>query len=320
MFSFKNIKLISFSTVLAIFVFLPTKLLAFGQLTEPIIVDNAMRGQTITEEIFLINNKNKTITIELSAEGDIADWVEYYKSEEKTDVIEQIEVSSSSNIGIKARITLPDSLPNGKYVGTLVTTFENKDDNDSSTSTYASITQVVEREVAISVTDEEDVSLAVNIIPNKFDFVKGEKMSIKLLYFNTGNVELRPNLDIKIMQEDEVLYNRIFPYFEKDNGIKPLERKEVEVDDVRLEDLDFGRYNVVLTVVNGLETVNENVVTINYNEKKDAITSAVGQTEDKNDAGFFTSIIGKTVSVILLIMLALGMVIIVSKRFSAKRI
>ncbi len=251
----------------------------FGQLTEPIIIDNAMRGQVVNEDLLLVNNKNKPIIVKLKPVGDIEPWVTFFKTTDDLEPITEIKVSTSSNLNILARITVPNDLSNGEYSGSINVILD-PENGTNSTSTYAKIAQVVEREVKINIIDKEEVELEVFVIPNKYDFASGEDLELKISFLNKGNIEVRPSVEIKILKNEEIFYNRIYPYLDKDDPISPLSKKEISIKEISFKSLDFDKYNVLISILNNDKEIENKWINVTYREVEDGEVGLVASTDE----------------------------------------
>ena len=60
-----------FSFLAAVLLALPVATLALGQMTEPIVIEDAQRGESYEQEIFIINNEENVAKIDLVAEGEM---------------------------------------------------------------------------------------------------------------------------------------------------------------------------------------------------------------------------------------------------------
>ena len=109
--------LISFSILT--FFLAPFSVLALGQMSQPILINNALRGNEYQELVTIVNNQNATATIQLSAEGQIAEWVKFYLPENQLEQTTTVNVNANQNKNVNVIFTIPKDTPNGTYTGTI---------------------------------------------------------------------------------------------------------------------------------------------------------------------------------------------------------
>ncbi len=114
----KKIIFIAIGLLAATFL-LPKTVFGIGQVTEPIVVKNALRGQEVTATLTFINSKDTEITYGLMAEGDIAEWTTFYSVDDLDFVnpTKEIKISSAKTQNAIAKFTVPPDQPNGTYTG-----------------------------------------------------------------------------------------------------------------------------------------------------------------------------------------------------------
>ena len=235
-----------FSMVLSLSFFAAT-IDAAGILSEPINVDNARRGQTHWEELLFINSDAKDLTFKLAAEGAIAQWVTFYAIDGDQTPIIQLVVPAKSNLGAKVKFVIPDNAQNGKYQGSLVGTTLVSEAEMSSEMT-AQITQKLDREVNITVTDNQILDFNTIFTPVAYVVAKDEPFIVKMIHENHGNVDIRPNVELRISQNGNEVFKAVFPYPDNTNPVQPNERKEI-LDQVKWRTVGYeaGKYDVVLS-------------------------------------------------------------------------
>ena len=58
--------------------FQPREILAVGIISQPIVIQDVMRGQILEKSLQLVNSRDTEIHFDISADGDIAEWVTYH--------------------------------------------------------------------------------------------------------------------------------------------------------------------------------------------------------------------------------------------------
>ena len=230
---------------------LPSAVLAIGQVTEPIIIENALRGEGFQQTMTIVNGEDKKIKVDFLAEGDIAGWVEFFQKDDLENSIENIQMLNKEKLKIIAKFTIPSDTLNGEYAG-LLSVFRRSDANlEKGKST--SVSQKVGRDVTITVSDEEIIQIRASIIPDKYGLSRNEPLAIRIIYDNQGNVSVAPQIQFKIKKDEQMVYNMIHPYPENESLVKPLAMHEIPIIEIPTNGLEDGRY---ITEVNFLHNGN----------------------------------------------------------------
>lgn len=218
------------------------RVLAIGQMSQPIVVNNAIKGQVIIEILKLYGESKEDREYNLIAEGDIKDWVQFYAIGDRVNAITSINIPKGKNIDVEAHITVSPSAANGEYKGTLsIVSSAGKD--ESTDGSNVTIGQKIGRKVKITVTDKELIDMEVGIIPVSYQIDSGSPLKIRFQYYNKGNIDIKPEVRVQFKDIDQtkVLYTSVFPYPDSEEAIKPLERKEIPVIEVPTN-FPEGRY------------------------------------------------------------------------------
>jgi hypothetical protein len=219
-------KIIYLSLILSFI--LPQTVLGIGQMTEPIVVKDVLKGQEVVATLNLFNSEEEATVYGLKAEGEIADWASFYQIGDKNLVnpITEIQIPAQSFINALVKFKVPADAPNGDYQGEVIL-FNGVAEEAKEGEVNTTVFQSIGRDVSITVTDEEIIKLETAIIPVKYAVNQNEPLQIKVIYENLGNIIIKPDLQLKILKDEKVIYNAIFPYPEDENAVKPLERKEL---------------------------------------------------------------------------------------------
>src|SRR3989344_4170199 len=229
-------------TVLAGILILPSFAFAIGQMTQPIVVKNAAKGQVIIETLKLYGEALTDKEFSLIAEGDIKDWVKFYALGDRETPITSINIPKGKNADIDAVITVSSSAANGTYAGTL-SLVSSAPKSENTNDSGVSIGQKVGRAVTITVTDKEIIAMEVGVIPVSYQINSQSPLAIRFQYYNKGNIDIKPEVRVQFKDIDQtkVLLTSVFPYPESEAAIKPLERKEIPTVEVPMSFSD-GRY------------------------------------------------------------------------------
>jgi len=247
------------STLCLIFIFgLTINVLAIGQVTEPIVITNALRGQDITDTLTLLGSENKEVTYGLRADGQIAGWATFYKIDDKelTQPITEIKIPASAYLDATVKFSIPKDAPNGEYKGEVVVSYTptvaSTSDQKSST-----VSQEIGRDVSITVSDKEMVKLDASVIPEKYNYTKDELLNIRIIYDNQSNISLTPQAQIKIKNKEQTVYSVIYPYPDSEPAVKTLTQHEIPTIKIPLTNLTDGDYIVGISFLHNNQSVLE---------------------------------------------------------------
>lgn len=228
-------------SLLVISCFFPQVVFGIGQTTDPIIINDALRGETFQKEMIIMNTDKESTLVQIKAEGDIEGWTKFYKSNDLKNPIDSILMKAGARANLFAEISVPDDIKNGKYSGSLSAVRTPKSEVASSGSSSA-VTQKIDRQVNITVSDKENIEIKVSVIPDKYDLDEEEPLNVRLIYDNQGNVSVKPEVGVKIKKDDKELFNISYPFAEGVEAIKPKAVFEVPSIQIPTSMLEKGRY------------------------------------------------------------------------------
>lgn len=261
---------------------------AIGQMTEPIVIKDVLRGQEIKETITLINSEKKSVIFQIKGDGQIADWVSFYSEGAPQAPVSEFEVAPSFYYDATAIFKVPTGTPNGVYEGNIIVlVVPDKEQSNQS----ASVGFSVSRPVTITVSDKEVVAADAAIIPVKYSVNSGESAQIRVVYDNKGNIAIKPNLQLKITQNGAPIFNAIFPYPENLEAVKPLEQKELPLIEWQTAGQKEGNYDAVVIASIGEKQFKTENITFTITAKGGAALPDVGKALSA-DMGFKWLILG----------------------------
>ena len=264
-----------FAFTLAAFLVLPISASALGQMSQPIVIDNAMRGAQINQEIIAVNTEDKKITVEFTAGGQIADWVKFYATDDLKNSVATTTIEARANLNMIAIISVPKDAPNGEYIGAVsVTSIPDKAEQSDQSS--ASMAQKIDREVTITVSDVEDVSLEASVIPKSYDMKTGESLSVRIIYDNRSNVSLSPSISFKIKKDEQTVYNVIYPYPDGEPAVNPQAIQEIPALEIPTTGLANGKYRAQLAFRRGDKTILEKQFGFSIGTQSSAFATKIG--------------------------------------------
>lgn len=251
---------------------LPQNVLAIGQLTKPIVIEDVLRGQEVTDTLILFNSEEDEADYGLQAEGEIAQWASFYNIEDQDqeNSVTTIKIPAKSSIDATVKFSIPEDTPNGTYQGQVVF-FSIPKEGSNDGQNGASVFQRVGREVSITVTDQEVVRLETTVIPESYDVEQDGFLRIKLIHENFGNISLSLDVELKIIQEDRVIYDAIFPYPEDQQPVKPRERKTMPLIEWSVAGKDSGSYRAYVSILRQGEVLSEDDFRFTIGYKKNFV-------------------------------------------------
>lgn len=203
-----------FAFILASVLVLPLAASALGQMSQPINITDAIRGQKINQELIVVNNENKQIWVEFTASGDIKDWVKFYLPTDLNNPLATTTAEEGKNLNMIAVFSIPNDIPNGEYKG-FVSVSNMPDLYVAKDQSGSSVTQKIDRQVTIKISDQESVKLEVSVIPETYDLSQNQDLNVRIIYDNQSNISLSPSISFKIKtsnQDEKTVYNVIYPY------------------------------------------------------------------------------------------------------------
>ncbi|MDP2951668.1 MAG: hypothetical protein Q8N55_04780 [bacterium] len=298
-----------FSVVIAVLfgLFLAGNVSAIGMVTEPIVLKDVLRGQTIPETITLLNSQNLPTFYELGSEGKIEGWVKFYLKEDANleNPLTKIEVPANGFFELIAVFKVPQEGRNGLYKGSIVL-WSAPGDEEAENSVQ--IRQRIEKEVTIEITDKEIIKLNSQIIPLTYEVNQGKPLNIKVIYENQGNVEVKPSVELTVTKNESNVFKAVFPYPENEIAVKPLERKVFDpLLTWQTQGQAAGPYLIKVKVLLGDEIIQEENFSLNVLAFSERIMAFVAKI------GFGSVGLGWFLIGLLFVLLALNLAIISKK-------
>jgi len=254
------------TTILALVLLLSLGLsqfvLAIGQMTKPIILKDVLRGQEVTARLTLYNSGEEEETYGLKAEGDVADWATFYNVEDENleNPITEVSIPVKSQLKAIVKFSVPQDAPNGEYPGQVLVMTTLSEEEREEEGARVNVMESIGREVLITVTDKEIIDIETTIIPSKYDFAKKEPLKIKVIYYNKGNVALKPSIQLKVVRgtTNDIVSNVIYPFPEDKEAVKPLERRTFPaLVEWQTTGQESGKYRAEISVLYNNKVIGE---------------------------------------------------------------
>lgn len=179
----------------------PSPVRAIGQVTEPITITGALRGEKYQEELTVINTEGVSIKADLSADGALGSWAAFYSAGDLSTSTKQLSLAPNERRNVLVIFSVPNDAPNGVYTGN-VSVVRAPGDQESVNSPAVAVSQKINRQVTIDVTDEEHVALDASLIPMTYNIASGEQLALRIVQDNLGNISIKPDVRIRIVRND----------------------------------------------------------------------------------------------------------------------
>ena len=234
--------------VLVLTMFCPLISFGIGQMTEPIIIENARQGEIFEKTLYLFNTEEEEDIFKIMAENDVADWVKFYDPKNLETPIEEINIPENSRYNIVAKFSIPEGTPNGEYIGVVsITSFSKNEELEEDVLT--TVSQKIDREVKITITDKEEISVKTSIIPKSYNLKTGEPLSIRIIYDNQSNIKIRPQVQVKLKRNEQTMHNAIYPFPDELDSVNSFSMKEITPLEIQTTGMEDGKYLAEMSII-----------------------------------------------------------------------
>jgi len=226
---------------------LPARSLSFGVGPSSIFIPHVSKGK-IYERMILVSNADKiNATFSIEIEGEIKNWTSFYRLNDTSTPISNITIPRESSEKILIKFSIPSTIANGNYTGTI---YVQPIEEFINLSGQASVTVRMPVNVLIEVIGTQYLAGTVKSLSIENTEI-GHPLIIKILFENTGDVIARPQISINVFKNNILIDN--FTYTES----------KVEINDEKLIKIEWntvdkypGNYtaNVLVTLGNKIIT------------------------------------------------------------------
>lgn len=165
----------------------------FGVSPSNIQFSNVIRGGYAERPIVISYNQDETVKVQLSAEGEIADWFNFTKN---------VTVSKSKFAREVVSVSPPSDIPNGNYSGLIVFSVSREDNSGKDGNAVSTLISVLQMAVTVEVTDRENFACtANNFVINSAE--KGDDVSFSIDVLNEGNIRIKPEVKLNLYNQDQ---------------------------------------------------------------------------------------------------------------------
>ena len=257
---------------------LPKFVFALGQMTEPIIIKNALRGEKIQQEIIAVNSDKQPMAVKFSADGQIKEWAKFFLPEDLESRIATATIPAQGTFRVIAILDIPVDAANAEYKGA-ISVSSISDGVIEREESGAAVLQKIDRLVAVTVSGKEEINLKnTSVIPGDYDLNIGEPLSIRIIYDNQGNVSMSPQVRLKIKKDNKNVYDIIYPYPEEEPAVNPGSRHEISPIQARADEWEEGKYSAELSFYHKDDLFLEKEFKFSISEKNSfSMSGAVGK-------------------------------------------
>jgi len=179
-----------------------------------ITISDAFKGGTYERTITVFNTGDETGTFELTAEGECADWISFYKPEEPNTPITEVTIPRKGKAKVLVKFDIPADIANANYTATIYAQSIPEGGGGEGAVAHAVIR--IPSKVLIQVTGTQILKGSVKSI-TAADTEVGYPLKIKVEFQNEGNVIAKPEIAVGITKNGEPVDS----FVHDETGIKP---------------------------------------------------------------------------------------------------
>lgn len=178
-------------------------------------IEDALKGSDVEKTITVVNVGDEEARFELTATGEIADWISFYELDGATPIT-TVQVPGEESKKIAVRFHVPSDAASGTYNSTIyVQTIPEEITNETGAAAAAVLKMSVD--ATIIVTGIQKLTGTVTDITTR-DVEVGYPLKLNIKFQNTGNVIATPSINVEISSEDGEFIDSVVS---SDAGVKP---------------------------------------------------------------------------------------------------
>ena len=189
-----------------------------------ITISDAFKGGTYERTITVFNTGDETGTFELTAEGECADWISFYKVDEPDIPITGITIPGKDKAKVLMKFDIPSNIANADYTSTIYAQSIPKGEVGEGMGAQAVIR--IPSEVLIQVTGTQILKGTVKSI-TAADTEIDYPLKIKVEFQNEGNVIAKPEIAVGITKAGGG--ELVDSFVHDETGIKPAQEGTITV-------------------------------------------------------------------------------------------
>ena len=158
------------------------------------------------------------------------------------------------------------------------------------------------RDVSITVTDNQILDFNTIFIPVSYSVAQGDVFRVRMIHENHGNVDIKPNVELRISQNGEEIFKAVFPYPDNDDQIQPNERKEIENQiEWRTKGYDLGNYDVTLSTFHDDKLNQKEEFMISIAAEKNGIASLISGINNFNNKNLLVWVVAASLVLLIIV-------------------
>ena len=163
------------------------------------VIDGALRGGEYERTVTVFNPSGEETEYEISTEGEAAGWLSFYDLDTGQPIGDRLTISGDNKKPIQVKIKIPEDMANGTYnAEVIVKTIPPEGLEGTGVSTIMQAKSVLSVVVA-----GEQVRSGEVIRISVVDTEVGIPARIETLFKNTGNVKVKPRIEVEIEKGTE---------------------------------------------------------------------------------------------------------------------
>jgi hypothetical protein len=185
-------------------------------------VTDAFRGGEYLRTITVFNPDDNAKDFALRAEDEAGSWIKFYKIDDINTSINKISIGAKENKAFLAIIKIPLEEGVGKYNATIIA--ETLPENGTTSGSMSAVLQGRTR-VYISITGDQVIDGEVNsIIADNSE--TGYPVMINTVFKNTGNVVVKPKIEITILKDNATITS----FIHESTKVRPTSNEPIIVE------------------------------------------------------------------------------------------
>ena len=187
-------------------------------------ISDAFKGGTYERTITVFNTGDETGAFGLTAEGECADWISFYKEDEPTTPLTEVTIPGKGKAKILVKFDIPEDIANADYTSTIYAQSTPEEEEGEGAAAMAVIR--IPSEILIQVTGTQILKGTVKSITTA-DTEIDYPLKIKVEFQNEGNVIAKPKIAVGITKAGGG--ELVDSFVHDETGIKPAQEGTITV-------------------------------------------------------------------------------------------
>lgn len=165
----------------------------------PSLIDfgETLRAGEYFRTIGVLNNEDAEQTFSVQFDGEAAPWLSIVDPNDQTKVLDSVSAPAKDQGRVFLRLLVPADVPDGAYTG-VVRVLTTIDEKNTGGGSGASVNVGAEISVAFNLTGTQNISGSLMDVETG-DVETGSPLRIKTTVRNSGNVQVKPQIDLQVL-------------------------------------------------------------------------------------------------------------------------